>query len=76
MFTENELKLLDKGLKYNLHHKPKTWIKTLAMEVVTVIRELPEKAQGYMRRLVANNIGKLMKKQNRNNESRKRKSKH
>jgi hypothetical protein len=76
VFTENELQLLDKGLKYNLHHKPKTWIKTLTMEAHTVMRELPEKDQGYMKQLVANNIGKLIKKQYRNNESRKRNSKH
>jgi hypothetical protein len=30
VFTEDELQLLNKGLKYNLHSKPKTWIKTLA----------------------------------------------
>jgi hypothetical protein len=45
------------------------------VEADTVIRELPKKDQGYMRQLVANNIGKLIKKQTRNNESRKRKSK-
>jgi hypothetical protein len=58
-------------LSPNLHYKPKTWIKTLAMGADTVIRELPEKDQEYMKQLVANNIGKLIKKQNRNNESRK-----
>jgi nitric oxide reductase activation protein len=26
-FSKDELHLLDKGLKYNLHRKPKTWIK-------------------------------------------------
>jgi nicotinamidase-related amidase len=31
-FTKEESQLLDKGLKYNLHHKPKNWILTLAME--------------------------------------------
>jgi hypothetical protein len=28
-FTNEELELLNKGLKYNLHKKPKTWIKLL-----------------------------------------------
>jgi hypothetical protein len=32
-FTEDELHLLDNGLKYNLHSKPKTWIKPFALEV-------------------------------------------
>jgi hypothetical protein len=55
----------DKGLKYNLHSKPKTCIKTLAVEAVTAIRTLPEKDQAYTTQLVANNIQKLMNKQNR-----------
>jgi hypothetical protein len=25
-FTQEEIQLLNKGLKYNLHHKPKNWI--------------------------------------------------
>jgi hypothetical protein len=75
VFTENELQLLDKGLKYNLHYKPKTWIKTLAMEADTVIRELPEKDQGYMKQL-ANKITRIIMKEDRNNESRNRKLKH
>jgi hypothetical protein len=31
-FNDDENKLLQKGLKYNLHLKPKQWIKTLALE--------------------------------------------
>jgi hypothetical protein len=61
-FTEEEIQLLDEGLKYNLHSKPKTWIKTLALEADTAIRTLPEEIQAYMRQLVANNIKKLAKK--------------
>jgi hypothetical protein len=61
VFTENELKL-DKGLKYNLNYKPKTWMKILGMEADTVITELPEKDQGYMKQLVANNNEKRIKK--------------
>jgi hypothetical protein len=55
----------DKGLKYNLHSKPKTWIKTLAMEADTAIRTLPEKDKAYVRQLVAKDIQKLINKQNR-----------
>jgi hypothetical protein len=55
-FTHTELKLLDKGLKYNLHHKHNKWIHTLGIEADTAISQLPEKEQGYMRQLVANNI--------------------
>jgi hypothetical protein len=76
VFTKNELQLLDKELKYNLHYKPKTWIKTLAIEADTVIRELPEKDQGYMKQSVANKITRIITKEDRNNESRSRKLKH
>jgi hypothetical protein len=55
-FTDDELHLLDKGLKYDLQRKPQTWIKTLAPETDTAIRILPEKDQSYMKQLVANNI--------------------
>jgi hypothetical protein len=55
-FTENELYILDKGLKYNLNSTPKTWIITLALEVDTAIRILSEKNQAYMKQLDANNI--------------------
>jgi hypothetical protein len=39
-FTDDGSHLLDKGLKYNLHNKPQTWIKTLALEADTGIRTL------------------------------------
>jgi hypothetical protein len=38
--------LLNKGLKYNLHHKPKNWLQILAMQAGTV------KQQNYMREIV------------------------
>lgn len=63
IFTE-EVQLLNKDLKYNIHSKPKTWIKTLAQEADTAIRTLPKENQAYMRQLVANNIKKLAGRQN------------
>jgi hypothetical protein len=57
-FTREELEFLNKGLKYNLHKKPKTWIKTLALEADTAIRSLPQENQAYMKQLVSNNIKK------------------
>jgi hypothetical protein len=33
-------------LKYNLHSKPKTWIKTVALEADTAITTLPEEKSG------------------------------
>jgi hypothetical protein len=34
-FTDEEITLLNKGLKYNLHHKQKHWFQTLATEADT-----------------------------------------
>jgi hypothetical protein len=34
------MQLLSKGLKYNLHHKHKKWIKTLALKAETAITQL------------------------------------
>jgi hypothetical protein len=58
-FTKEETKLLDKGLKYNLHHKPKNWILTLATQDEVGIRQLPKKDQAYFRQVAANNLQKL-----------------
>jgi hypothetical protein len=57
------MQLLDKGLKYNLHGKPKGWIKTLVIEADTAISKMNVRDQPYIRQLVANNIQKLINKQ-------------
>jgi predicted component of type VI protein secretion system len=54
------MELLNKGLTYNLHRKPKNWLQTLAMQVETGIQQLPAKEQNYMRQLVTNNLQKLI----------------
>jgi hypothetical protein len=48
-FTDEELQLLNKGLKYNLHYKRKNWIETLAIEADTAINKIDPKEQEYMR---------------------------
>jgi hypothetical protein len=63
-FTVEETQLLNKGLKYNLHHRHKDWIKTLATEADTAICQLDTKEQEYMRQLVANNIKKIINTEN------------
>jgi hypothetical protein len=50
------LTLLIKGLKYNLNHKHKNWIKTLASEAETAITQVPIFEQDYIRCQVAHNI--------------------
>ena len=59
IFTDDELALLNKGLKYNLHHKHKNWITTLAFEAKTAITLLPISEQEPIRYHIANNIRKL-----------------
>jgi hypothetical protein len=39
-FTHDEIQLLNKGLKYNLHYKNKKWIETLALKAKTAITNL------------------------------------
>jgi len=38
---EQEMTLVEKGTKYNLHAKHKEWIRNLALEVETTITHLP-----------------------------------
>ena len=40
-FSEEELNLLNKGLKYNLVSKPKSWMNNLASEADAAITMLP-----------------------------------
>jgi hypothetical protein len=61
-FTNEKMQFLDKGLKYNLHHKPKNWILTLAMQAEVGIRQLPKKDQAYVRQAATNNLQKVVNK--------------
>jgi hypothetical protein len=63
MFTPKEETLLQKGLKYNLHHKPKNWLCTLALEAENAITLLPAPHHSPLRYLVARNIEQLYQQQ-------------
>jgi len=52
-FTNEGYTLLDKGLKYNLVHKHKHWIRILALEAECAVTLLPPEEQDYMRDQVA-----------------------
>jgi hypothetical protein len=52
--------LLNKGLKYNLHHKHKRWIQTLAIEADTAIYLLNPHEQAYMRQAATQKLRRLM----------------
>jgi hypothetical protein len=40
IFSNDELILINKSLKYNLNHKHKNWIRTLALKAETAITQL------------------------------------
>jgi len=55
-FSNDELGLLNKDLKYNLSKKRKQWISNLAMEAETAVTLLPPGEQDYICHQVAKNI--------------------
>jgi hypothetical protein len=66
-FTDTELKLLNKGLQYNLQQQHKEWIEQLALEAETAISKLNILEQDHYRHLVANNIKTLITREQRPN---------
>jgi hypothetical protein len=58
-FTEQEMALLHKGLKYNLHTKRKNWLENLALEAETAISQLPTSDQDIYRKLIAERVSNL-----------------
>jgi hypothetical protein len=61
--ANNEMTLLNKGLKYNFHHKPKRWLRTLAIEAETAINLIAPHKQAYIRQTVANTLKMLINKE-------------
>ena len=64
MFCEQEMMLLEKGPKYNLHAKPKEWIWNLALEAETTITHLSPTDGEVYRKLTAKRISTLIKENN------------
>ena len=64
IFTNEELTLLNKGLKYNLNDKHKHWLTNLAFEAETAITLLPIDIQDQVWHQVAHNIDWLYRQQN------------
>jgi hypothetical protein len=58
-FSDNEMSLLQKGPKYNLHAKGRNWIQNLALEAETAITQLPTNERESYRRIVADRIHTL-----------------
>ena len=53
LFSKNELNLLEKGPKYNIHSHKRNWLTTLALEAETSITHLPSTDCDYFRKQVA-----------------------
>ena len=70
-FTQEEIQLLNKGLKYNLHQKNKKWIEILALEAETAISRLHITEQNYYRHAVAKKIKDINRNNNTNNKKNK-----
>jgi hypothetical protein len=61
--SNEELSLLNKGIKYNLGYKQRHWISNLAFEVEGALTLLPPGEQEHIRYQVAQNIKKLQNQQ-------------
>jgi hypothetical protein len=46
-FIQEEIQLLSKGMKYNLHYKQKNWLETSTFEAETTISKLDITEQHY-----------------------------
>ena len=66
--SEQDIALLNKGLKYNLNFRHSNWINRLALEAETAITQLPLSELDYMRYRVADNINKLQRQYNHNKQ--------
>jgi len=58
-FSNGGTALLQKGLKYNLHSKPKNWVQILVLEAKTAITLVPSTEWDLHIKLVADRIDKL-----------------
>jgi hypothetical protein len=61
--SNEELSLLNKGIKYNLGHKQKHWISNLAFEAESALTLLPPGEQEHICYQVVQNIKKLQNQQ-------------
>ena len=75
-FTNKELTLLNKGLKYNLKHKIKHWFSNLALEAESAISRLPTHGQERIRHQVAHNLQKLYNQRNKQHSTCNKNSHH
>jgi hypothetical protein len=58
-FSDTELKLLEKGTKYNLHYKQKNWLTNVALEAKSAISLLPVADREFYKKQVSDPLLKL-----------------
>ena len=58
-FAQEEISLLNKGLKYNLGHQHKNWVKDLGLEAECAITLLPVEEQDFTRHRIAKQINHI-----------------
>jgi hypothetical protein len=58
-FDEEEIKLLNKGLHYNIHYKHDKWLEQLACEAECAVSLLPQSEQQGTRYRIARSIRKI-----------------
>jgi hypothetical protein len=75
-FTTDELNLLNKGPKYNLHYKQRNWITKLSLEAENTISLLQAEDRNYYRKQVAQNIIHLHQQINDNNSQNIKREQH
>jgi len=66
IFSNEEMTLLQKAPKYNIHSKQKNWLQNLALEAETAITQLPTTDRDVYRKLVADRINTLQRNCNPN----------
>jgi hypothetical protein len=66
-FPTQEITLLEKGLKYNLHWKPKNWMERVALEAETAISYVDITKQDHLRHTVTEHLAKIQRNININN---------
>jgi hypothetical protein len=47
--TQSSFSYVEKGMQYNLHHKPRDWIRNLVWEAEAAVIQLPDRDQDYVR---------------------------
>jgi hypothetical protein len=67
--TNNEIQLLNKGPKYNLHYTNNTWLETIAIEAEIAISHTEDTQQNYLRHAVAKTINTILNKKKGNNNT-------